>query len=260
MHIEQVHTIAYTDVNPNFTIQLRALLRLLQEAAVAHSEQVGLGSRELLHAGTVWVLSKMAVVIDRLPRYRETVRVVTWHRGSRGFRAYRDFEVFNGEKRIVTATSLWLYFDLASKRLQRIPAELSRAYIKEDRDAGCGDLDHWKPAEIAEDAFAVNFTTRSSDFDPLGHVNNTVYFDMLETAVERAWGPEAALRRLRIHFQKEIRGKVTGVRAGLEKVDGGGGFRIYDGGVTFAAGDMMLGGTTMNLHSGKKTGEQRQTG
>ena len=50
MHIEQHHTIAYTDVKPDFTMQLRALLRLLQEAAVAHSEQVGLGSRELVDA------------------------------------------------------------------------------------------------------------------------------------------------------------------------------------------------------------------
>ena len=181
----------------------------------------------------------MAVRIDRLPRYRETVRVITWHRGSRGFRAYRDFEVFVGEERVVAAASLWLFFDLAAKRLQCIPAELSQTYTEEARDAGCGDLDRWKPAGAAADAFAVAFTTRSSDFDPLGHVNNTVYFDMLETAVERAWGPEAFLRRLRIHFQKEIGRDVAGVRAGLETVDPGGIFRIYDGDVTFAAGDLL---------------------
>jgi len=241
MKVEQIHTIAYTDVKPDFTIQLRALLRLLQEAAVAHSEQVGLGSRELLNAGTVWVLNKMVVVIDRLPRYREAVRVETWHRGSRGFRAYRDFEVFAGTERIVAATSLWLYFDLSAKRLQRIPAEMSQAYTEEEKDAGCGDLDRWKPVDATESAFEVAFETRSSDFDPLGHVNHTVYFDMLETAAERVWGPEAALRRLRIHFQKEIGREVRGVRAALQKSDDGGIFRIYNEETTFAAGDLGIG-------------------
>jgi acyl-ACP thioesterase len=185
----------------------------------------------------------MALTFQRLPRYREAVRVVTWHRGSRGFRAYRDFEVFAGVERVAAATSLWLYLDMGARRLQRIPPELSRAYTEEAREAGCGDLDHWKPDAAVETAFEVAFTARSSDFDPLGHVNNTVYFDMLETAVERAWGPEAALRRLRIHFQKEIGREVQGVRVGLARRDGGGIFRIHDGPTTFAAGDLSLEGS-----------------
>ena len=241
MKVEQVHNIAYTDVKPDFAIQLRSLLRLLQEAAVAHSEQIGQGSRELVDSGSVWVLNKMAVVIDRLPRYREPVRVVTWHKGHRGFRAYRDFAVFAGSTRIAAAASLWVYFDLATKRLQRIPAELGAAYTVETDDAGGGDLDAWKPAEAAGGGLAVSFTTRSSDFDPLGHVNHTVYFDMLETLAERAWGPAAALRRLRIHFQKEIGREVTGVTAVLKKDAAGGCFRIHGEGVTFAAGDLTIG-------------------
>jgi acyl-ACP thioesterase len=244
MKIQQTHRIAYTEVKPDYTIQLRSLLGLLQDAAVAHSEQVGLGSRELLDTGTVWVLHKMAVDIVRLPRYRETVRVETWHRGSRGFRAYRDFIVSAGSERLVAATSLWLYFDLGAKRLQRIPRELSQAYTEELEDAGCGDLDAWKPAALADDGFKVAFTTRSSDFDPLGHVNHTVYFDMLETLIERARGPETVLRRLRIHFQKEIACQVTGVAAALESNGHGGRFRIYSEAQTFAAGDLEIDGPT----------------
>ncbi len=241
MKIQQAHRVAYTEVKPDYTIQLRSLLGLLQDAAVAHSEQVGLGSREQCQAGTVWVMNKMAVDIARMPQYQETIRVETWHRGSRGFRAYRDFLVFSGSQRLVAATSLWLYFDMAAKRLQRIPAEISQAYTEEPEDAGCGDLDRWKPAAMADegDGFRMVFTTRASDFDPLGHVNHTVYFDMLETLVERAVGPEAVLRRLRIHFQKEIARQVTEVGAALEA---GTRFRIYGGAETFAAGDLELDG------------------
>jgi acyl-ACP thioesterase len=240
MKIQQPHTVAYTEVNPDYTLQLRSLLGLLQDAAVAHSEQAGFGSRRLLEAGKVWILNKMAVDIHRMPRYRETVRVETWHRGSRGFRAYRDFLVFAGPERLAAATSLWLYFDLAAKRLQRIPEQVGRAYTEEPQTAGCTDLDAWKPAAMDGAGFEVGFTTRSSDFDPLGHVNHTVYFDMLETLVERGLGRQAALRRLRIHFQKEIPREVTRVKAGIEGGANGGRFRIYDERETFAAGEVEI--------------------
>jgi medium-chain acyl-[acyl-carrier-protein] hydrolase len=240
MKIEQRHAVAYTEVKPDYTMQLRSLLGLLQDAAVAHSERAGFGSRKLLDAGKVWILNKMAVDIHRMPRYQETVRVETWHRGSRGFRAYRDFLVFAGEERITAATSLWLYFDLAAKRLQRIPETVGRAYTEDPRDVGCTNLDTWKPPVMVGADVAVDFTTRSSDFDPLGHVNHTVYFDMLETLVERGLGRPAAPRRLRIHFQKEIPREVATVTACIEKGENGSGFRIYREMETFAAGDLAV--------------------
>ncbi|MEE4608375.1 MAG: acyl-ACP thioesterase domain-containing protein [Desulfobacteraceae bacterium] len=240
MKMQQHHAVAYTEVKPDYTMQLRSLLGLLQDAAVAHSEQAGFGSRRLLDAGKVWILNKMAVDTQRMPRYQETVRVETWHRGSRGFRAYRDFLVFVGSERIAAATSLWLYFDLCAKRLQRIPQQVGRAYTEEPQEAGCADLDAWKPAAMDGVGFEVGFITRSSDFDPLGHVNHTVYFDMLETLVERSLGRQAALRRLRIHFQKEIPREVTHVKAGIEDGANGGRFRIYSERETFAAGEMEI--------------------
>jgi acyl-ACP thioesterase len=240
MKIQQIHPVGYTEVRPDYTMQLRSLLGLLQDAAVAHSEQAGFGSRKLLDAGTVWILNKMAVDIDRLPRYQETVRVETWHRGSRGFRAYRDFLVFSGPERIAAATSLWLYFDLKANRLQRIPEQVGQAYTEEPVSAGCTDLDTWKPEPMNQGGFDAKFTIRGSDFDPLGHVNHTVYFDMLETLAEGARGDGATLRRLRIHFQKQIPRGVTAVRTRLENGAKGGAFRIYNAAETYAAGDLEI--------------------
>ncbi len=241
MIIEQCHPVAYTEIKPDYSMQLRPLLGLLQDAAVTHSEQADFGSRRQVASGKVWILNKMAVNLQRMPIYQETVRVETWHRGSRGFRAYRDFLVFVGAECIAAATSLWLYFDLSAKRLQRIPEQVGRAYTEEAREAGCMDLDTWKPAVRTGDDFELAFTTRTSDFDPLGHVNHTVYFDMVETLAERAWGPEAKMRQLRIHFQKEIPRGVTAVTAGIEKAENAGRFHIFNQAESFASGDMVLG-------------------
>ena len=120
MIIETTRRIGVTEVTPAFDMKLGALFRLLQDAAVTHSERVGLDSRALVNGGRVWLLNRIAIAVERLPRYAETVRVATWHRGSKGFRAYRDFEVTAGGRRLAAATSRWLLFDTARRRLQKV--------------------------------------------------------------------------------------------------------------------------------------------
>lgn len=87
MKVEWSCKVGYMDIDPQFQMRLGVLARLLQEAAVTHSEQVGIRSRDLVANGAAWVLNKMAFRFGRLPRFGEDIRVVTWHKGSRGFTA-----------------------------------------------------------------------------------------------------------------------------------------------------------------------------
>jgi len=112
MKIEISRRVDYTDVNPAFRLKLGVLFRYLQAAAVEHSECVGLGSQSLVGGQTVWVLNKIGAIIHRYPTYREDIRIVSWHRGKKGLKAYRDFLVFSKEECLAEAASMWLYLDL----------------------------------------------------------------------------------------------------------------------------------------------------
>ena len=96
----------------------------------------------------------------------EEIRVVTWHKGSRGFKAYRDFEVLAGDELLAAAATLWLFIDLHKKRPRRIPPEWPHAYTIEGDDAVTCDLDGWQPETLPGDETFIPITLRRSDFDP----------------------------------------------------------------------------------------------
>jgi acyl-ACP thioesterase len=238
MKVDWCSKVAYRDIDPAFRMRLGALSRMLQEAAVNHSERVGIHSRDLVRNGAVWVLNKLAFDIVRLPAFGEDVRVVTWHRGSQGFKAFRDFEIWVMDECLVSATTRWLYIDLFRKRPRRIPSEWSAIYTVENVQALDVDLDAWRPSPAEGESTDTVVTMRSSDFDPQGHVNHTAYFDFLETGLIRSLGAKATLKRLRIHFSREIGPLVEAVRVNLTPAPEGAGFRIHDERHTYVAGEI----------------------
>lgn len=240
MKVELARKVAYTDVDGRFRMKPRALMRLLQEAAVVHSERVGVPSSALVASGSVWILNKIALEVRRWPAHREALRIVTWHRGSRGFRAYRDFRVYADGTCVADAASLWLYFDLETRRLRRVPAALGDAYTVESDTAGPFDLDAWKPPVDDPPEVEMTITTRAGDYDPLGHVNNTAYFDFVDTLAVRAAPAAGAIRRLAIHFQREIGPEVDRIVAGWTPTAAGGRFRLTGGADVHAAGEIAF--------------------
>ena len=88
----------YAEADASFRIKLGVLVRRLQEAAVNHSERVGFGSRAMVAAKNAWILNRLGMDITRWPTYLEPLTVTTWHRGARGFMAYRDFCLTVGEE------------------------------------------------------------------------------------------------------------------------------------------------------------------
>jgi acyl-ACP thioesterase len=226
----------YFDVDSRFRLKLGTLFRYFQEAAVMHSEKVGGGSRDLVKGGKVWILHKIAAEMIRYPEYGETVTVTTWSRGAKGFKAFRDFAVFAGDRRLAAATSVWLYFDMERKRILRVPEDLMAAYSVEDEAALDPDLDAWRPDTEFEPEAHVEITTRSSDFDPLGHVNNSLYFDYLETMAARVFPVNGRIGKLKIQFQKEIGAGCQVVRAGGLNADDGCRFKVFSQDQVHAAG------------------------
>ncbi len=238
MKVEWCGKAGYMDIGPAFHLRLAALARMLQESAVTHSEQVGIRSRELVANGTAWVLNKMAFDFRRLPTFGEEIRVVTWHKGSRGFKALRDFEVLAGEESLVSVATLWLFIDLKKKRPRRIPPEFPQAYTIETDNALDCDLEGWQPNPPAREEEAIPITLRSSDFDPHGHVNNTVYFDFIETLLGKGFEDHAAIKGLRIQFRREIPRHVTAVAASFSPWPNGGFFRVFKADTTFVHGEV----------------------
>lgn len=208
-------SVSYNDVDRDDTLLLSGVFKFLQEAAIRHANQFDIGTHAAVSRGESWVLNRMAVAFHRYPRYGDPIRVETWSSGVQGFRGYRDYRVFVGDELTVSASSLWLYLNLKTKSLTRVPMEIALHFPSLDEPVFEPALDKLSsmPPVPSSNAFAISL--RYSDFDGNSHVNNTSYFDFLQTALVKG-GLSPKPNRLQIKFLKEIRPEVEGIEVKLE--------------------------------------------
>ncbi len=244
MKVEQTAEIGYDEVAVDFCLKLPCLFRRLQHAAIYHSESVGLGPESMARNGGVWILHRMRVNIHRMPMYRETITVRTWHKGSTGFRAGRDYLVLCGEETVAAATSQWLYYDLSRKRIAKIAEAITTPYGAEkedaldiDRDINTIDFPIQKGMVPSQ---TLPITTRHGDYDTNGHVNNTVYLEYLDTFLCRTDIVSGRINRIGIEFIKEIGFNVHTIHCGASRTDDAVYFRLYDPSAIYAAGFITM--------------------
>ena len=208
--------VSYGDVDRDEVLLLPGVFKFLQEAAIKHADLFDAGTHAMVSRGESWVLNRMAAAIHRYPRYEEAVRVVTWSSGIRAFKGYRDFRVFCGEELVVSASSLWLYVNLRTKSLVRVPEEIAATFPSRPGAIFRPDLDKLKlvPPD-AGSAQTHPVSVRYSDVDGNGHVNNTAYFDYLQTALIKGGFPPRP-QNVEIQFLKEIPPGAEAVSVWLE--------------------------------------------
>jgi acyl-ACP thioesterase len=170
-------SVSYWNVDRDNLLSLRSLFAFLQEAAIRHADQADAGARAKAARGESWVLNRMAVSVRRYPRYEEALRVVTWSSGIRTFKGYRDFRAYCGDELVVSASSVWLYFNLVSKAICRVPREVAERFPSNPGGVFRPDLEKLSLDPPMADSIAREVSVRYSDFDGNGHVNNTAYFD-----------------------------------------------------------------------------------
>ncbi|MFO8047424.1 MAG: thioesterase, partial [Desulfosudaceae bacterium] len=233
-------TIDYFQSTTDGRVKLDSLVKILQNAALNHVHEADRDSQVLIAAGYAWILNKIVVDIIRHPLYGETLTVRTWHRGARGYKSYREYEIRSGEETVALASSVWLFLDLERRRVVRVPRETNDLYGTEPAVALDRDIEEWKPDKKLVPEFVTDITTRRSDYDMLGHVNNAAYFDYLDTLLHRFSSDRQSLKTIAIQYNREIHNRIEHIRAGLT-ANGGGRhlFTLYDDSGLYACGEIL---------------------
>jgi medium-chain acyl-[acyl-carrier-protein] hydrolase len=217
--------VSYWDVDRDQRLTLGGVFKLLQEAAIKHADVYGLGAKVMAAHGESWVLNRVAVAIDRYPVYEDRLKVVTWSAGIRGFRGYRELRVYRGEELVVTASTLWLYINLAAKTLARVPEPLAARFPTGQSPQFRADLEKRKFAPLSREAPTCAVTLRYSDFDGNAHLNNTAYVDCLQTALAKLGHPPRP-REVEMQFMKEVPPTTGAVTVAVGAQEGGASFAI----------------------------------
>lgn len=104
----------------------------LEQAAIEHSEHLGLNFDVYRELGGVFVMRRVEIDYLRPAVAGDTLEVTTWLREMRGTRAYRQYEIRkqNQEDLLVTAEALWVWVDAKTMRPRPIPDMLIEKFLQ----------------------------------------------------------------------------------------------------------------------------------
>lgn len=165
-----------SDVSPKGRLRLDAVARHLQDVA---SDD---GHEALGPEADPWVVRRTTITVEQFPVLRESVELTTWASGAGGRWAERRTSIVGDRGGRIETTALWVYVDLDSGR----PKKLSDGFWDHYGES-VGDrriharLTHSDPSADGE---TRSWTPRFTDFDVLGHVNNAVYWAIVEEFVD----------------------------------------------------------------------------
>ena len=198
---ERSYKILSMDVDMDRRLRPSVLFSMLQEASIAHTEELGVGREKTLDRGLLWIISLQAVEIDRMPEYDEEIVLRSWPGESLHliFPRYFSIETAQGEP-LLKASSLWTLIDQNTRKL--IFPEKYGVFIEGERTGSEIALPS-APRPIPCTG-SRRFQVPYSYIDINGHMNNARYLDLaLDCIHDKVSGME--LRSIRAEYSHEVR-------------------------------------------------------
>lgn len=179
MKFEKEYYVQVKDIGLKNKMTNYAILSKLEEIASDHSNTVGYGVKDIEKKKKAWLLMDWKLKVIERPEYGQKLNVKTWARPieKQPFFTYRDFEIFEGEKRVAIATSKWILFDLETNRIGKITDDIIRLYHPEE-ECVFGERDITKIREEKELGQAISYEVRRSDIDINKHMHNLNYLQL----------------------------------------------------------------------------------
>ena len=163
------------DVDLHRRLRTSRLFTLFQEAAIRHTEQLGMGREKTLDKGILWVLTLQRCEIARMPEYDENLVLKSWPGKTMHllFPRYYSMETASGEP-LLKASAIWCLVDHQTRRVV-----FPERYGVELPGVGTGE-EIALPGALSRESCTRErlFTVPYSYVDLNGHMNNARYYDL----------------------------------------------------------------------------------
>ncbi len=215
MSWKETYRVMSHDVNMKGTFRAAAMMRYMQETAYRHMNGTGPAEEALRQEERAFLLSRIALNVTGTVRHGDSFELETWAEASSGIGFGRAFVLrTSGGEPFAEARSVWVLYDFNERRIMRI-SEFEHNYGSEPpyemelpRRLTVPDGTEFLPAGEHRVSYA--------DVDVNGHMNNTVYADVLCGEIPEICSGEARVESLYINYSNECRlgGVITIGRGG----------------------------------------------
>jgi acyl-ACP thioesterase len=215
--------IRLSDAAPDGRLRLDAMARYMQD--VASDDVADARADENL---LTWVVRRTVIDVAGPFRTDAAVSLATWASGSGSHWAARRTTITGDAGGRADAESIWVLIDRATGRLTRLPAAFDAIY-------GASTLGRIVSAKLeltpqpAPGATLVQWPVRLADMDALGHANNAVYWEAVETALALHGDASTGPLRAMLEYRRSVDASshlalavdVDGSRTRVWFIDGG---------------------------------------
>ena len=201
------YTFAAEPFHCDFTHQLFMghLGNHLLNAADKHASQRGFGMDRLLPIHKTWVLSRLTIEMQSMPRENEQFQVETWVESAMRYFTNRNFRISGEDGKVYGyGRSVWAMIDTDTRQPQDILAIHDGAinnWIADDVECPIAKSSRVK---MDKDLPVVRtIDTYYNDVDVNGHINSIKYIEHVLDLFPIEWYKEYDLKRLEIAYVAE---------------------------------------------------------
>ena len=196
----------------------------LLNAAGKHSQKRGWGIGALNETQHTWVLSRLCIEMNEMPKQYEQVSIQTWVEGVMKLFTSRNFAILRPDGTPYGyARSIWAMIDTDTRQptdILGIHEGLIKKYIEVDKACPIA-----KPSRVkmGNDVQLVQtLEARYHDIDVNGHINSVKYIEHILDLWPLSWYKSHPLKRLEIAYvseghQGDILNFYTEAESGLER-------------------------------------------
>ncbi len=167
------------DASAGGRLRLDACARYLQDIANDDSRDADTPNP------TAWVARRTAIRVHRFPNYLDWLTLSTWCSGLGPRWAERRYTVVDGGETVIDAATLWVHIDMATMRPINVPTGFDDSFGRAAGGRRVSARLHLPTKRPDDPTLVTGWPLRFVDFDVLGHVNNSVYWAIVEEQLAR---------------------------------------------------------------------------
>lgn len=201
-----IHTkefeIYFSQCAPNELLKYTELCNIFQLVAAEHAEVGGISFTDMQAYNQAWVMSKMRIEINQLPKWRDIITVKTWIVSLENSRSVRAMEMYLGDQKLAGCESFWAVFNTKTRR----PEALNLPHDHFERFPEVHPtIERVKKIPILKNANSIgNRKIYLSDLDVVNHVNNVKYLEWCLDFVQDIDVLTSTFKTLDMNYLREL--------------------------------------------------------
>lgn len=186
---------------PNGYLKYTDLCNILQLTAAKHAELGGLSFTDMQVCHQAWVLSRMRIEINRLPKWKDVVTVKTWINSLENSRSIRCLEMYLGEEKIAGCETFWAVFNTDKRKPENLllPHEHFQKFPDRATLETFSKIDFQHEMEIIG-----KHKVKLSDLDIVNHANSVKYIEWCLDYIDLKIIKNQQIESLEMNYLKEL--------------------------------------------------------